>query len=122
MRMIDGRELRQGDRAPAGAGGRITAGTAIVNEAFARVYFDGRSPLWQQVTVDSSSAPMEIVGLVNNAVYFNVREAPHPTVFVPLDTRDNATFLAKTSAGAADLGPPLAREVARIRPALRARG
>jgi predicted permease len=122
MRLIDGRDFVPADRAPARAGGRITAGTGIVNEAFARVYFDGRNPVGQQVTVDSLSAPIEIVGLVNNAVYFSVREAPHPAVFVPLEARENATFLVKTSAGAADLGRLLARELSRLRPDLRTRG
>jgi ABC-type antimicrobial peptide transport system permease subunit len=64
---------------------------------------------------------MEIVGLVNDAVYFNVRETPHPAVFVPLEARENATLLVRTAGGTSDLGPSLVREVTRIRPEIQAR-
>ena len=46
--------------------------------------FDGRSLVGQRVTVDHLKAPMEIVGMAADAVYFSVREASHPGVFVPL--------------------------------------
>jgi putative ABC transport system permease protein len=117
MRMIEGREFRTGDRAPDSDDGRDpVAGVAIVNETFARVYFDGGSPVGHRVMVDSHGAPMEIVGLTSDAVYRNVREARHPTVFIPLEPRYGGILLVRTRDNATDLGSLLRREVSRLRP------
>jgi hypothetical protein len=115
-------ECDNGDAPPAAnPKGRPTGAVAIVNETFARVYFDGRSPVGRTVVVDSLSAPMEIVGMAADAVYFSVREAMHPAVFVPLAARDGATVLVRTAAGAGDLRPVLRREIPRIQPGVTAR-
>jgi predicted permease len=117
MRMIEGREFRTGDRGPGSdEANRPLAGVAIVNEAFARVYFDGRSPVGQRVLVDSHGAPMEIVGLTTDAVYRDVREDRHATVFIPLEPRYGGTLLVRTTDGAADMGALLQREIPRLRP------
>jgi hypothetical protein len=91
---------------------------AVVNETFARVYFDGRSPVGQRVIVKSSSAPMEIVGLVADAVYSSVREPGHPAVYIPLSSREGATLLLRTTGGAGDLPRVLRQEIMRLRPGL----
>jgi putative ABC transport system permease protein len=108
--VIEGREFRWDDRPP-GAGSRTASGVAIVNHAFARTYFGGQSPIGRQVIVDSSGAAMQIVGMVADAVYFNVREPMHPAVFVPLATRDGATVLVRTAAPAPDLPALLRRNL-----------
>src|SRR6266542_3571067 len=49
---LDGRDFRPGDVAPRlSAGGKPMSGVGIVNEAFARTYFDGRNPVgkWADV-------------------------------------------------------------------------
>ena len=121
-RVIEGREFRAGDVTPGrDESGRPVPGVAIVNETFARVYFDGRSPVGQRVIVNDSSAPMEIVGMTADAVYFSVREAPHPGVFVPLEPRYGATLLVRTTDAAADLRLLLRREISRIRPDIEVR-
>jgi predicted permease len=120
--VVEGREFRAGDRPPGrNAQKQPIAGVAVVNQAFARSYFDGKNPVGERVVVDATSAPMEIVGLAADAVYFNVREAMHPAVFVPFERRDNATLLVRTADGAADLPALLRREVSRIRPDIRVR-
>ena len=120
--LLAGREFRAGDTPPRlDEAKKPMAGVAIVNQTFARVYFDGENPVGRTVTVDSNDATMQIVGLVADAVYFNVREAPQPAVFVPFHTRSGATLLVRTAPGAGDLRPVLRREVSRIRPDLRAR-
>ena len=58
--MLQGREFRPGDRSPRlDESKKPVAGVAIVNEAFARVYFGGANPVGRRVVVDSSQAPME---------------------------------------------------------------
>jgi putative ABC transport system permease protein len=117
MRLLEGREFRASDTTPGRTdAGQPIPGVAIVNETFARVYFDGRSPIGQRVVMKSTSAPIEIVGLVADAVYFSVREPAHPGVFVPLEARYGATLLVRTAAGAADLRQALRADLPRIRP------
>ena len=115
--MIDGREFRSGEASPRrDEAGKPAAGVGIVNETFARVYFNGENPVGRRVIVRSSQAPMEIVGLVKDALYFSVREAAHPAVYVPLEARDGATLLLRMDGSPADLPRQLRQELARIAP------
>jgi predicted permease len=54
---------------------------AIVNEAFVRRFMTGLSPLGQRVSVIGSEREMEIVGVVKDAAYETLRDAPPPTVY-----------------------------------------
>ena len=59
---------------------------AIVNEGFARRYYGFANPLgktfrWRPG--NKVSAPVEIVGVVKDAVYASLREKPSPTMFIP---------------------------------------
>jgi predicted permease len=78
---------------------RDQAGTkdvAIVDEAFVRQLLGAGNPvgrtIWQ---IDSSTKrrPLEIVGVVTNAAYRSIREAPPPTLYVPV-TQANDDFLS----------------------------
>ena len=115
--LLEGREFRWDDRPP-GEGSKTAAGVAIVNHAFARAYFAGNTPVGRQVIVDSSGATMEIVGMAADAVYFNVREEPHPAVFVPLTAGNSRTILVRTATDSPDLAALLRREVPRLHPDL----
>jgi putative ABC transport system permease protein len=119
-RLIEGREFRVGDVSPKSIKGQPVPGVAIVNEAFARVYFDGRSPVGQRVIVDSSSAPVEIVGLTADALYHSLREEMHPSVFIPFESREGAALLVRTEDRAIDLPRVLRLEVSKVVPGLQA--
>jgi predicted permease len=121
MRLVGGRDFRAGDRPPGEKADRSTPGVAIVNETFARVYFDGRSPVGQRVTVRSSNAKMEIVGMVADAVYYSVREASYPSVYVPIEPREGATLLVRTDGISLDLPQVLRGEIPRLGPGLQVR-
>jgi len=115
--MIDGREFRDGDVAPASAGkGAPAAGVGIVNEALARVYFDGHSPVGRTVTlhVGKEGGPMTIVGYVRDAVYSDVRETVHPTVYVPVGARGGGAWLLRTAGDPLALARVVRREIPRI--------
>jgi predicted permease len=57
---------------------------AILNEAAARLLFGIEDPLGRRIGRGRQGpADIEIVGLVKNAKYLNVREAPLPTVYLP---------------------------------------
>jgi len=118
MRLVEGRAFRPTDRAPRKEGGQPAAGVAVVNESFARVYFNDKSPVGQSVIVDSNQAPMEIVGVTADAVYASVREINHPAVFIPIEgTRTGLTLLIRAG-GAADLLPAVRNELRRLDPGL----
>jgi putative ABC transport system permease protein len=72
--VLSGREFtdRDGDTAPK---------VAIVNDSFARHYFGERSPLGRRVT--SVGVTYEIVGVVRNSKYQDLREATLKTMYIP---------------------------------------
>jgi predicted permease len=59
---------------------------ALVNQAFARKFLDGVNPVGHtiQPTREPGSPAIEIVGLLADAVYRDMREAALPTAYVPL--------------------------------------
>jgi predicted permease len=76
--MVDGRDFRENDTTPS---------VVIVNQAFAKQYFSGRSPLGQSFDTRPAYGPSvhyEIVGLVKDVLYRYVREQVLPQVYVPL--------------------------------------
>jgi predicted permease len=113
--LIDGRDFRPGDSAPRLVGdNRPVAGVGIVNEVFARTYFSGERPLGRIVDVGTSgrgvTIPMEVVGVVRDAVYRNLRDPIRPTVYVPIDPK-KGVILLRTSASPLQFAPFVRREV-----------
>jgi len=75
---ISGRDFDERD----GAG---SARTVIVNQAFVAKFFAGENPIGRVIseTPDpySEAAPLEIVGVVGDAIYRSSRESPQPTMY-----------------------------------------
>jgi predicted permease len=65
----------------------------IVNETFAKHYLHEGSPIGQRLTLATQTGTgflnqeFDVVGMVRDAVYESLREAPPPTVYVPLIQR-----------------------------------
>ena len=111
--LIEGRDFRPSDTYP---------GVAIVNEAFAKEYFRGESPIGKWFNRTSGNRRCEIVGLVRDARYRNMREPITPTAYVPIrlsssdEGLSGATFLVRTSSvNPLTLAPMLRQEVPRAR-------
>jgi predicted permease len=90
--LIDGRDFRPDDVYP---------GAAIVNEAFAREYFGGANPVGRWFA--RGKTRLQVVGLVRDARYRNMREPITPTAYVPFryggdETVSRATILVRTAA------------------------
>jgi predicted permease len=98
---IDGRDLRADETYP---------GVAIVNEAFAKQCFGGENPIgrwFEKETGDGVTRDrFQVVGLVRDARYRNMREPITPTAYVPFHALDakgasrpktSGTFLVRTS-------------------------
>jgi predicted permease len=116
---IDGRDFRDSDTAP---------GTAIVNEAFAKRYFGGDNPTgksFEKTEGRGMRLRFQVVGIVRDARYRNMREPITPTAYVPFHSVDSkgavnpvrgATFIVRTSsADPLALASTLHREVPRAR-------
>jgi predicted permease len=122
--LIDGRELNPTDVHP---------GVAIVNEAFAKQCFRAENPVgkwFEKETGDGvTRTRVQVVGLVRDARYRNMREPITPTAYVPFKSTDakgalqpkgSGTFIVRTtSANPLALASMLRREVPRARPEFR---
>ena len=77
--LLEGREFEPRD-GPSGPS------VGLVNQAFVRSFFQGRSPLGKRFGIggDPKDATIEIVGVLGDAKYQDAREAPVRSVFVPL--------------------------------------
>ena len=72
--LLAGRDFRESDAAH--------PRRAIVNEAMARRFFAGRSPIGQRLWFDAEQDPYEIVALAGDAKYQDVRLGAPPTVYI----------------------------------------
>jgi hypothetical protein len=83
--LLAGREFDARDRG--------VPNVAIVNQAFASRYFPGRSPLRQYVTAAVTKPPsdLQVVGVVKDSVWENLRATPRPTVYVSYFQRASGT-------------------------------
>ena len=89
---------------------------AIINEAAARLYFPNESPLGRRFgRTSTESGQIEIVGILRDAKYNNVREAVPPTMYTPYQQgySGSVTFEVRTA------GDPLAATPA-VRESVRA--
>ncbi|HUE02861.1 MAG TPA: ABC transporter permease [Bryobacteraceae bacterium] len=122
--LIDGRDFRADDTAP---------GAALVNETFAKQFFNGADPVGKSFVRtfvgNMDGGRFQIVGLLRDAPYRNIREPILPVAFVPLHVVDRkgglnpegqATFIVRTaSENPMALASILRREVPRVRPEFR---
>jgi predicted permease len=72
--VLGGRDFRREDE----SGPRV----AIVNDAFARYYFAGESPIGRHFTFDGIDRVYEIVGVVGTAKYQDLTETPPRTIYL----------------------------------------
>jgi predicted permease len=78
-RVLAGRDFEQRDAAG-------TPPVVIVNQTVARKFFGAQDPVGKQLRLQTSGekpTTVTIVGLVEDAKYATLREAPRPTVYLP---------------------------------------
>ena len=90
MPLLAGRDLTDGDK-------RGTPRVAVVNDAFARKFAPGRSPIGLTMALyphtPRTLGPIEVVGVVGDAVYSSLRSQAPPTFYIPLAQFDYLTEL-----------------------------
>jgi putative ABC transport system permease protein len=93
--LLGGRDFRPGDTAP---------GQAIVNQSFVKTFFGGKNPLGK--TFQERENHYQVVGLVADAPYANLRDAIVPVAYIPFhevnaqgvaQPETQETFLVRTS-------------------------
>jgi predicted permease len=88
--LLSGRDFRPED---------VTPGVAIINRAFAREYFHSQDPVGK--SFDRGTEPYQVIGLVADARYRNMREPITPTAYIPLrlpapEFLKGASFMVRT--------------------------
>jgi predicted permease len=89
IRIIAGRDFDERDSRPAGEAGERSA---IVNEAFAKRYLGGRSPLGVRICQGSgpdAKPNIEVVGVVSNFSYRGIREESEQAYFSFLESESS---------------------------------
>jgi putative ABC transport system permease protein len=96
LRLVAGRDLQSTDRTN-------TPPVVLVNEAFTRMFFGGANPVGRTVRVGllSGMTNVEIVGLVEDAVYRSMREETTPVVYSSTTQRTAARPFVNVSVLAA---------------------
>jgi putative ABC transport system permease protein len=119
-RIVAGRDFDERDA----AGSRAVA---IVNETFVRRFLPGTSPLGRIVRQDPAPRdgpqPVEIVGVVQDAVYRSLREGVPPTMYLPLAQARRVPPFIRISVRSATQAPAALRRaltaaITRVRPDL----
>lgn len=110
--LLAGRTLEARDMEP-------KAAAAVVDEAFARRYFPNESPLGRRFGFGpKENNRYEIVGVVGNSRYNNLRDDPYPTVYQPFRPEDTIHFAIRTARDPAGLAEAVRQAVASVDPAV----
>jgi predicted permease len=104
--LITGRDFTEQERSG-------SARVAIVNDAFARKFLGGTTPLGRTMTIflrpPTDRPALVVVGIVGNSVYRSIRDPVMPVFYVPLaqfDVRSGPAFMnlsVRSSAGSPSL-------------------
>jgi predicted permease len=92
----------------------------IVNESFARRFFDGRDPVGHRAQIQGK--PFTIVGMVKDSKYNSLSEAPQPYFYMSFDQvhhgsgEGGVALYARTGGDARGFVPVLRREMSAIDP------
>jgi predicted permease len=103
-----------------------TPGVAIVNETFARRYFGAVNPVGRRFRVEANAGEADplydIVGLVKDAKYYNLRESFRPTAYLPAaqdrDPGPYASFMVRSSGPLRSVMSAVKQAVGEVHPAI----
>ncbi len=116
--VLAGRDFTARDRTGAPA-------VVIVNQTFARRMLGNRSPLGMSIRfVDGEEVQADIVGLVRDAIYSDLRETVPPTVYIPIaqqlgEIRHDVSILVRSAHGSpAVLTRGVVEAIGRVDPTL----
>src|SRR5262249_377623 len=109
---LEGRDFREGEAKE--ITGFNYAGVSIVNRRFADVFCAGRSVVGKHIGFGNpkdAKLPIEIIGVVADALYEGPREGIHRQVFLPNWGKNSAVFYVRTLIDSAASSSMLRNEV-----------
>ena len=110
IRLLRGRHFTAADS---------TASVGVINEAAGRLFFGDSDPIGRRIGPGRQGpANVEIVGVVENAKYLSVREAPIPTVYLPYRDGSPMTLHVKTRIDAPSAIRVIEEELRALDPAM----
>lgn len=74
--LVNGRALAETDTA-------ATRPVAVVNQEFAKRYWNGRDPVGRRFRFGAAGPWVEVVGVARNAKYLSLTELPQPYLYIP---------------------------------------
>src|SRR6185436_867815 len=109
-----GREIEENDR---GGAPKV----CVINEAFAKRFFDGRNPIGMRVTsVEENRRAYQVVGVAGNARTQSLRGDVEPRYFVAADQEpsfaDSPTFLIRTGREGTPVMAAVRKAIERVDP------
>jgi len=118
IRVTQGRDFLPSDRAG-------TPKVVIINEEFARRYFQSESPIGSRIRIvasDSADPGVEVVGVVGNSKYYTLGEDQRGALYYPVEQRSGALSLAfvivRTAGNPDALIAPVRRAVGELDPSV----
>jgi predicted permease len=119
--IVAGRDFDQREIRPAGA--PLAPTTVLVNESFARRYFQGRSPIGARMGFGSgikTVTDVEIIGVVKDFGRRNLRDEEVAQAFLPFWVRDtdDGTFYVRVRGSAEAAFAPIRAAIAQVNPAI----
>jgi predicted permease len=110
--LLRGRHFTELDRAE-------NVQVTVLNEAAAQLFFGNDDPIGRRVGPGRQGPTnIEVVGVVENAKYLSVREAPIPTVYVPFRDGSPMTLHVKTRSDARSALRVIEQELRALNPTL----
>ena len=116
--LVAGRVFGPGDRANSPL-------VAVVNEAVVKKFFGGKNPIGRTYRTqlgDSITPPVEIVGVVRNAKYRDLREENEPIVYVPSEQAESwgtrVNLQLRADGDPTVITPGVKEAIARVHPAI----
>ena len=95
----------------------------IINETFAQRFWPGQDPIGKTVKLFNSDVPVEVVGVARDIRDVELRAAPAPFAFFPLNQlfESGNVFHVRTAGNPTDLLPTLRKELQSLDPAVTVR-
>jgi predicted permease len=111
--LLQGRDFRWGDTTPTGL-------KIIINQAAAKLFFATQSPIGQHLLRGQKKTDFEVIGVVGDAKYEDLRSAAPPAAYVPImqidDKKPSYNAVVRTSGPMAPLASAARTLAARMAP------
>jgi putative ABC transport system permease protein len=117
--LLAGRDFDENDVRRADAEPAASSQVAVLSTTAARQLFPGQSPIGQRFSRGTSYRPneaYEVIGVVEDARYFGLRDAPKGMVYFPMSGGRSTTLLVRTTERPEALVSTIRRHAAAIDP------